>query len=132
MEGLDIGALIATWGWQAAVTAFAACFVIGMLKPLIRKGVTNEKYRHALYTALNAVFVAIGAVLVVGFTEGWVLDIDYYAPAFIAGYALLNILYPMYSNWGPQEWWNGALGIVKKILAQKKKETQEPPKSVTI
>lgn len=131
MEGLDIVALFTTWGWQAVVTALAACFMIGCLKPLVRKIVADEKRRHAIYIVLNAIWVAVFAYAIVvatarSFTIDWAKG---FAPAFAAGWAVLNIVYPIYQKLGPQALWEGALKVIKGLFIKKAAEKIEEKKA---
>ena len=118
MEGLDIVALVTTWGWKAVIVGFAAFFLIEVFKPLIRKMIKNESGRHVFYSIIDIVLVAAGcyAWMATQFTS-WSINWADFGTMFAAAYAVLKVIYPIYSNLGIQA---GLTSLFKAIFANRK------------
>lgn len=103
MEGLDIVELIKTWGWKAMIIAFAVFFLIEVFKPLIRKMIKNEQGRHAFYSVIDLLLVAVGCYAWMAVQSmSWGIDWAAFGTMFTSAYGALKIIYPIYSNLGIQ------------------------------
>ena len=137
MEGLDIMELITTWGWKAVIIGFAAFFLIEVFKPLIRKMIKNEPVRHAFYSIIDIVLVAVGcyAWMAIQFTS-WSINWADFGTMFTAAYGALKIIYPVYSNLGIQKGLRALFTAIfhkrKEIVDEVKKQESDEKKVIEL
>lgn len=134
MTGLDLLALIKNWGWRAVVTGVAVLFIIEITKPLIRKMIKNEQGRHAFYSFIDVLLIAIMTYAWMAIKSMvWAIDWIAFGTAVSAAYTVLKLIYPAYSNLGPQACLKALFTAIfkhKKEIADEVKKQEDETKKV--
>jgi hypothetical protein len=128
---VNVGDVVIRFGWQVAAIAFSTLIIIGLLKPLIRKGVKVEAQRHAIYQGVEFALVFVFAWLVRAIEAWAIIPSQEIWTSAVAGYTVVNLIYPLYANLSVKELLTKIFNGVVSLLSKKDDADKTAVKAAT-